>query len=68
MNLDNYIKQLIKLRDENNCGNFQVCKWEIFEKNTCFEGKLTPLTKNDIELYKDKNFIAIKADFHPQSE
>lgn len=67
MNLDNYIKQLIKLRDENNCGNFQVCKWEVFEKNTCFEGRTVPLTKNDIELYKDDSVIAIKTNFHPQS-
>lgn len=67
MNLDNYIKQLIKLRDENNCVNFPVCKCEIFEKNTCFEGRLIPLTKNDIELYKDEGVIAIKTNFHPLS-
>lgn len=68
MNLDNYIKQLIKLRDENNCGDFQMAKWETFEKNTCFEGRLTALTKNDIEIYKDEKVIAIKTDFHPQSD
>lgn len=68
MNLDNYIKQLIKLRDENDCGDFQMAKWEIFEKNTCFEGILTPLTKNDIKLFKDKKTIVIKTDFHPQSD
>ena len=64
MNLDNYIKQLIKLRNENDCGNFQVCKWEVFEKKNCYEGKLTQLTKNDIELDKVNGFIAIKDCFH----
>lgn len=67
MNLDNYIKHLINLRDKNDCGNFQVRKWEIFEKDTCFEGILTSLTKSDIELYKDKGFIVIKDCFHPKS-
>lgn len=68
MNLDNYIKQLIKLRDENNCGDFQIEKWETFEKSTCFVERITPLTKNDIEIYKDKKVIAIKTNFHPQSD
>lgn len=67
MNLDNYIKYLTKLRDENSAGDFQVAKYEIFEKKDCYEGRAKPLRKYDIELYKDEKVIVINTDFHQKS-
>lgn len=65
MNLDNYIKQLTKFRDENNAGNFQVVKWDYFERKDYYEGKTTPITKNDIEINEDEKIVVIKTEFHP---
>lgn len=67
MNLDTYIKYLTKLRDENNAGDFQVAKYEIFEKKDCYEGRAKPLRKYDIELYKEEKVIVINTDFHQKS-
>ena len=65
MNLNNYIKHLTKLRDENNAGDFQVAKWDYFERKNCYEGITSPMTKNDIEIRKDKKIIEIKSEFYP---
>lgn len=65
MNLDNYIKHLTKLRDENNAGDFQVAKWEYFVRENGYEGKTSPMTKNDIEIHKDQKIVEIKSEFYP---